>query len=53
MKERDLRDYCRRNVDVFHYVAVLEKANMKDKPTLETRRQSSTENLSCIKHNPV
>lgn len=52
MKERDLGDYRRRNVDVFHYVAVLEKANMKDKPSLETR-QSNTENLRCINHNPV
>jgi len=52
-KERDLGDYCRGNADVFHYVAALEKANMKDKPTLETRRQSNTENPRCINHNPV
>lgn len=42
-KERDLGDYCRRNVDDFHYVAALVKANTKDKPTLETRRQSNRE----------
>lgn len=34
-------------------MAALEKANMKDKPTLETRKQNNSENLSCINHNPV
>lgn len=53
MKERDLGDYCKRNVDVFLCVAALEEANMKDKPTLETIKQHNTENLSCINHNPV